>query len=178
MCEKPILVLDLDMTLFYSKKKKNGGFHTTARPHLMSFLKQVSPYYKLVVFTMATRPYAMEKCAETGILPYVADEDEERIFTYEDALVVDGNPRKSLDVALCKKCQEHACIVDDTPDIWTDTSCTWFCTHYNPRKKHDMVSCMRPRTVYRIERFRGKTSRDQCLQSMSRFLVDHRNDLT
>jgi len=68
------LVLDLDETLvhFEENQERTGGqFHV--RPFAVDFLKQMSKYYELVIFTAAIKEYAdwiLDKIDEEGVISH------------------------------------------------------------------------------------------------------------
>lgn len=62
--DKKILILDMDETMIHST---NEG--SIFRPHLITFLDNVYPYYDIYAFTLGTQPYAepiLNKICELG----------------------------------------------------------------------------------------------------------------
>ena len=51
------LILDLDETIVHSKKF-NNGFYFFIRPGAIEFLKEISAYYEIIIFTSSYKPYA------------------------------------------------------------------------------------------------------------------------
>ena len=51
--DKKILILDMDETMIHTN---NEG--SIFRPHLITFLDNVYPYYDIYAFTLGTQPYA------------------------------------------------------------------------------------------------------------------------
>lgn len=52
------LVLDLDETLVHFQEKENGKSQFLIRPYAQFFLKEMSKYYELVIFTAGLQDYA------------------------------------------------------------------------------------------------------------------------
>jgi len=59
---RPLLVLDLDETLWHGVRVP-GGLHLTLRPHLAEFLETVSTAYDLAIWTAATEDWMLEGLA-------------------------------------------------------------------------------------------------------------------
>ncbi len=112
--DKPILILDLDNTLFHTYHEIETRLEiTTSRPHLDDFLQQVSEKYFLCIFTKATLEYAIMKCTELGIISFIP---HERIYSREDTTFL-YEKKRFCDV-LCSECMKKAIAVDDSPTVW------------------------------------------------------------
>tara|TARA_Y100000768_G_scaffold371045_1_gene337388 strand:- start:12 stop:578 length:567 start_codon:yes stop_codon:yes gene_type:complete len=64
--KKYILVLDLDETLFHTNKNET----TILRPYLKTFIKNMSKYMYLVIYTAALKTYADEILKKHKLLDY------------------------------------------------------------------------------------------------------------
>jgi hypothetical protein len=113
---KPVLIFDLDETLFHTNHKDITS--STPRPYLKECLETLSVNYELFVFTLGTHEYAEEKCAKFGILDNIP---LKRIYSREDSTIQGENHYKILDTILydcCPSCASNVVIVDDTPEVW------------------------------------------------------------
>ena len=52
------LILDLDETIVHSKRFNNNGFYFFIRPGAIEFLKEISAYYEIIIFTSSYKSYA------------------------------------------------------------------------------------------------------------------------
>ncbi len=122
MDPKPILILDLDNTLFETVFPDDHRHmihalepvkqeYAVERPYLTEFLDKMSEKYFLCVFTRGTFAYALGKCSQLGILSYIP---VDRIYAREETI----DDRKRFEIVLCSECIQRAVAVDDTPEVW------------------------------------------------------------
>lgn len=124
---KPILVLDLDHTLFHT----TTPFESHLRPHYAEFLTKMQKIYVLVAFTMGSRAYGHDRCQKLGLTKWIPHSN---IFGREDTQEdASGHRKKSFAyLSLCKDCQKHCVAVDDHPQWWLEPTFSW---HHNPHTK-------------------------------------------
>tara|TARA_Y100000389_G_C17469360_1_gene528850 strand:- start:7321 stop:7854 length:534 start_codon:yes stop_codon:yes gene_type:complete len=114
---KKVLILDMDETMIHSTV--NG---TNFRPHLITFLNNVYPYYDIYAFTLGTKPYAepiLDKICEIGKKDYFI----ERYYRH-NAIVNDSyflkNPVtiwKNYNINKIQKVR-NTIIVDNNPNAF------------------------------------------------------------
>lgn len=115
---KKVLILDMDETMIHSTL--NG---TNFRPHLITFLNNLYPYYDIYAFTLGTQPYAepiLDKICEMGNKNYFIDRyyrhnaitndnyflknpvtiwknyTSNKLYKVQNTIIVDNNPNAFL----------------------------------------------------------------------------------
>lgn len=134
---KLALVLDLDQTLIHATTENNIAekpvesddlfeftlasdplrYFVKLRPGLRQFLRNLSDYFKLHIYTMGTRLYA-DQIARI-IDPNRTYFGDHQIIARDDFSSHSGTYKKNLQHIF--PCKDHmAIIIDDREDVWTD----------------------------------------------------------
>ncbi|KAI3987706.1 hypothetical protein MKX01_028440 [Papaver californicum] len=126
--QKLCLVLDLDHMLLHSyfnlrvssmkdmdenNLYKHIGRYTKLKPYTREFLKEVSEYFELFIYTMGTRDYANDM---GRILDPLGVLFKSRIVSRDDST---KDNRKNLDV-LAGPYEKNTIIIDDTKHVWEE----------------------------------------------------------
>ncbi|KAL6122108.1 hypothetical protein NUSPORA_00883 [Nucleospora cyclopteri] len=117
---KLVLILDLDQTLIQSSLTKapcdetfsfgNSTFYVKIRPFALRFIREISKFYELHVYTMGTREYAEKICK---ILDPTGKFFGERIVTRTE-----NNNELKKTIQRITPFSKNVLIVDDRLDVW------------------------------------------------------------
>lgn len=125
--QNPVLVIDLDHTILFTSltghvkgmaqnaktfcfSQDNTKYFVTLRPFLGEFLKKVSKYFDLSIYTMGTRRYALE------ILKRV---DRNGRYFRDQVITRDENNKKLVkELSRLGMSEKDVVILDDRADVW------------------------------------------------------------